>query len=260
MGERSDISKSRPILLYVLYSTGAGLLFAFLALLSRHPELVNRAIALRLNTVVDWSPRVGNILYKLTSPESEGIFVVASLWWCWFSPQSRPARELLVAGICAAVLAGVLAQVYTAFIVSSPKPLFDPVLQLHAPSAIGDIHDLRAEYSDHCNTFPSPRAALYLGMAFAVFLVSSRIGLVSFIFAAVPEGARIVLGLHYATDITGSFFLASALVLLGRTPMSIAGARLVLLVDRNIPAAFYSAAFVFSYELARAFEDVRRLF
>lgn len=249
----------RAALPYVRYSSVAGIMFVLMGLLSRHPELGNRVIALQLNSVVGWAPRFGDILYVLTTPEGEGIGVVATIWWCWFSEQSGRSRQLLFAGICAAVLAALLAQVISAIVVSSPKPLFDPALQLSAPAAMGDIRELRAEFSSHWNTFPSPRATLFLGMAFAVLLVSSRVGIVSVIVAAVPEAARILLGLHYTTDIAGSFFLAAMLVLLARSPLSIAGARSVLSLEKSIPAVFYLVAFAISFELARAFEDIKNL-
>lgn len=243
----------------VLSAVAAGL-FVCLTWQARFPDFINRPMALEINRVFIGNSGIGNVLYWITYPKIEGVAVSASICFCWFAVARTQLRALLLGGIIAAVFAGALGQILQSVIASSPKPLFDPVLNLRAPSAIGDIIALRADTLHNMDTFPSPRAAMFLGIALAVWLVHRRIGAFVVLIAVIPELARVFIGLHYPTDIVGSFLLAAPFVWLTHTSAVANVVRHFILVEEYSPAIFYTGGFIALSEIANTFDDVRYLF
>ncbi|MGH8335371.1 MAG: phosphatase PAP2 family protein, partial [Gammaproteobacteria bacterium] len=197
--------------------------------------------------------------FALAWPTVQGVIVVSLIWYCWFSAITADSRARLVSGICAAVLAGLLAHFLTDALPTSPRPIVDASLGLHPPDVLGDIDDLRAIFLPGSHRFPSERATMFAGLAIAILLVRRRVGLLALAFTTLAEGSRIYLGLHYPADIIGSFALAATLAWLAQMRW---GSRLGLQFigwQATSAATFYACAFFASYQLTTAFQDLRDL-
>ncbi len=229
--------------------------FALSVLLAEHPEFVDRALAVAINKFAMRYARVDLLSYWLAYPSFQGILIVSSIYYAWFACDDQ-RRAHLILGVTGAVVAGVLANVLQHVIVSSPKPLFDPILGLHAP-AILDLFNTGGGPGLNLHTFPSPRATLYSGIAIAVLLVRPKFGVVVLACTAVPELARVFLGLHYPNDIVGSFLLAAAFVWFAQLPALHAVGSWAVNWSIRFPASFYFLFYVACFEISSTFEEMR---
>ena len=248
-----ELSPSRPLSSAALFS----LLFLAAAILALNPDWFDRPVVQGVNSLTtDW--QFANVLaFVLSYPTLESTIIVSCVWYCWFSGTEQDLRARIGSGTFAAVFAALISHFVQRILSTSPKPIFDPALQLHVPAILGDI-DIPTSFPD-AHTFPSDRATLFAGLAIAVLLVRPKIGLAAFCCTIAAEISRIYLGLHYPTDIIGSFSLAACLVWIAQIPRGRALASWLVNWERSSAATFYMCAFYLSYQVANGFQDLREL-
>lgn len=242
-----------------LQLTAIVLAFLVALWLARHPDVLDRPIVRSLNSRTALQALAERIAFALADPLGEGVVMACLVWVCWFSDASADLRARLVVGVCAAVLAGALAHVLHGVMPFRPRPIFDDGLLFHPSLMFGDIAQLRAAGLASSSSFPSERAVLYAAVAAAVVFARPNLGLLAVICAALPELARIYLGLHYPSDILGSACLGAALVCMAQFPWSLQAGHWVLAWERASASTFYAAGLLLSYQIATAFASLRAL-
>src|SRR4051794_21016246 len=178
------------------------------------PGVFDPAAARAPNRPAAKSGAASQLAKAITFPTVQGVVVVSLACGCWFARASPASRERLLRGCVAAVLAAAAAHLVQGSLPPVPKPLFDPALQLDPLDVWGDIDSLRASSYAYAQSFPSERTTLFAGIAIAVRAAYRPIGLVALVGTAMVELCRVYLGLHYPTDIVGSFILAALLYVL----------------------------------------------
>lgn len=130
------------------------------------------------------------------------LLLVVLAWWM---VRRGAGATQAVAGVIWAPLAAGAAYLINAPIrefVARPRPSLEHV----------DIHvllDGKTGYS-----FVSDHAAAAMVLAVALFLVHRKIGALALGLAVLQGGARVLMGLHYPTDVIGGFALGMAVALL----------------------------------------------
>ena len=235
------------------------LLFFATAILALYPDWLNRPVAKAINSLtIDW--QFANALaFSVAYPTLQGLAVVSLVWCCWFSGIKAELRAHIVSGTFAAILAGLIAHLLHRTLPTSPQPIFDPLLQLHVPAVFGDIDTLRTTSSPSSHTFPSERATMFAGLAIAVFLIRPKLGLLALGCTMLADVSRIYLGLHYPTDIIGSYSLAAAIVWLAQMQWSSELGLRFVRWESISPSTFYMCAFFAYYQVTTAFQDLRDL-
>jgi undecaprenyl-diphosphatase len=164
-----------------------------------------------------------------------------------------PSKAQLLLGTLTAYGAGAVSRVLQLVLPTHPRPLHDPLLTFSPPIGVNP-HTL-----NHWNSFPSDHAAVFFGLAYAVFRVNREVGAVAFAFASLLLFARVYLGYHYPTDVIGGGALGVPCVALCvQSPLLRLGERMTLYASRK-PAIFYMLAFIVSYGIATLFNDVREV-
>jgi membrane-associated phospholipid phosphatase len=107
--------------------------------------------------------------------------------------------------------------------------------------------------------FPSERAAMFAGLAIAVFLIRPKLGSLAIGCTLVVGVSHVCLGLHRPTDILGSFCLGAALVCLAQMQLGSALGRRLMRWEAASGSTFYMCAFFSSYLMSTAFQDLRPL-
>jgi undecaprenyl-diphosphatase len=134
--------------------------------------------------------------------------VIFLLLWFWPPLVQNRARRAVVYAVAAGVLALVINVVLTHLAPFRPRPfVFEPA----------STHLLVHHVND--SSFPSDHAAGSFGFAMGLFAAGATDGLLALVLAAAVAVARVMVGLHWPTDVlTGAAvgIVAGAAVLMGR--------------------------------------------
>lgn len=240
-------------------SAAFSLLFLATTILALYPDWLNRPVAKAINSLTIGREFANAIAFGVAYPTLQGLAVVSLVWCCWFSGIKAELRAHIVSGAFAAILAGLVAFLLYQTLPTSPRPIFDPLLQLHVPAVLADIDTLTATSTAYAHTFPSERATMFAGLAIAVFVIRPKLGLLALGCTMLADISRVYLGLHYPTDIIGSYSLAAAMVWLAQMQWSAGlGVRFVRWESIS-PSTFYMCAFLACFQVTNAFQDLRDL-
>ena len=190
-----------------------------------------------------------------------GVFL-AAYWWFWFSgpdQRRRVDRGRIVEALLGVFLALVVARILAVSLPFRVRPMYVGGIGYHAPSQAFDMN------LENWSSFPSDTAALFFALSFGLYRLSRPVGTVAMLWAAfwvcLP---RLYLGIHYPSDLAAGGAIGIATVWATGKAMQARGAALgrrltgwIDGVERRWPQAFYAAAFVFSFEIAMIFNDVR---
>lgn len=190
----------------------------------------------------------------------KGLPMMATLWFFWFrnADGRSSSRQVILATLLGCFIALVLARVFNRYLPFEPRPFANAALGLQP---LDGLQPPQEQNLYHWNSFPSDHAALYFGLAAGIWAMSRRAGALVFVYVLAFIGLpRIYLGLHYPSDVLGGAALGiGSVALCVRRPtierLVAPGMRLL----KRYPAAFQSALFVLTFELAVMFEDLRPL-
>jgi undecaprenyl-diphosphatase len=184
--------------------------------------------------------------------------ILALLWWAWFretGDRSR-TREILASGMVACLFSLAIARALALSLPFRQRPLREPSLHFVLP--FGESPNALMGWS----SFPSDHAALYFTLATCLCFVSRPAGAAAIAWAILVMALpRIYLGLHYPTDILGGMLLGVAVAYIARlaSVRRVLGGWLIRWQTRHA-GAFYAALFLYTFQLATAFDPLLGLF
>jgi membrane-associated phospholipid phosphatase len=205
------------------------------------------------------------VSFLSTSLLLKGAWVMALLWFFWFSnrgeQESREDRVTIIAALLGSAAAVIIAKLIGRFGPFRLRPMYQPWFKVPYGILDRDYAGLRS-----LNSFPSDHAVVFGGFLTALFLLSWRTALPAtlgvIVLILLP---RIYLGFHYPSDVVlgtvlgvGCAMIAILLFHHTRPVGRISDA--ILRFKDHRPATFYALAFLFTLEYATLFEDVRHLF
>lgn len=134
-----------------------------------------------------------------------------------------------------------------------PRPLHSSELGYQLPFGIDTT------VLEGWSSFPSDTTALAFSIAASIFIVSRRLGMVAFLWAAtVVAFPRSYAGLHYPSDLLGGA-LIGLIATFGLAPLILRpiASRSSLVVDTKWQPFLWAAAFLYMFQLATMFDDIR---
>lgn len=218
--------------------------------LSRH---VDEFIALLVNRIASQNSVINHAFYIASETTIlTGGFLIALVWYCWFDDNAEAARERLLLGFGAVLVAAILSRLLQVSLPMRARPLHD------LASGFLPLPGIDVGLANHWGSFPSDHAALFFALVAVIWRQSRWLGMVALLSALYGALPRIYFGLHYLSDVLAGAALGVALVLM----FELFGPR--TLAHRGVgweqrwPAVFYGAAFLASLEVATLFEDIRQ--
>jgi membrane-associated phospholipid phosphatase len=202
---------------------------------------------------------LNQVIAGVTYPTVQGVVVVSLAWCCWFHNPSPDMRARLIRGAAAAILAAYITHILHDRMSFSPRPIFEPSLDIHPLGVLGDMDTLRATSHPLSPSFPSERATLFAAFAVAILMVSRQIGLLTLGCTIAIETCRTYLGFHYPSDIIAGVCLAAAFVWLAEAGAGLGLGSLLLKWKRASALSFYACGCFMSYEIVSAFAELRDL-
>jgi undecaprenyl-diphosphatase len=186
----------------------------------------------------------------------KGGVICAIFWGAWFenSKQQRERRTILLSTFFGATASLVIARAIALLAPFRERPIRAfPNFQLPYSTSSEDLI--------HWSSFPSDHAALFIGLAVGILLVSKRLGIValiySVVFICIP---RIYDGLHYPSDILVGGLIGTGVVLLvRRISVSEYAVQPLLRYESEHPSVFYMISFFVTAQLADMFIAARSL-
>jgi undecaprenyl-diphosphatase len=181
-----------------------------------------------------------------------GGLLIALVWSCWFTNTAKDARERLLLGFGAVLVAAVLSRLMQVSLPMRARPLHDLAL------GFMPLPGIDTELANHWGSFPSDHATLFFALVAVVWQRSRWLGVIALVSALYGVLPRMYLGLHYLSDVLAGAALGVALVLMFERFGPRAWARRGMGWELRFPAAFYGTAFLVCLEVATLFEDIRQ--
>lgn len=187
----------------------------------------------------------------------KGVFLVGILWYVWFQENHRDNRnrEIVIVSIVTAILGLAISRIMVYTLPFRSRPAYNDSLPLRYPE--GDP----TQYLEDLSSFPSDHAVMWFTVAFGIFLISRRVGIIAMLYTAVFISIpRIYLGLHHPTDIIGGAVIGIGLLLItSALPIRRRMAAPALYWARSHAPSFYFVSFVLSYLLTTHFHEVKSI-
>jgi len=168
---------------------------------------LDREILLTLNAFGGGSNNLWDIANNSLFRGFPVFFSLVALWFSGDQPERRGRMLAGLLAVCLATMLSVWSQFHTAVHI---RPILDLAIPL-------DTIIPRTPW-DRTNSFPSDTATLFFSLAAVVFVEKRWVGLFCFVWvAAIVAIPRIIVGLHYPSDIIGAFVLGPTTVFLFAT-------------------------------------------
>lgn len=218
---------------------------------------LDRSLAIAFNNLASGDNAFGRLMSSIVELDLvKGIPFAAILIWFWFSASSEPrVRTAILEGAVGSSIAILIGRILQFALPFRARPLHDGYLHLHLPPGY-PIHSLSG-----WSSFPSDNANLFFALCIAIWLINRRLGILCFVYTLlVVMLPRLVLGLHYFTDVLASLVItALVMVILHFTRTGQAMDLVVRRVSENHPALFQAALFLFLSQMATNYEEIRQV-
>lgn len=188
------------------YQRNAGIALAVLVAavgLVKRPEVVDIPVVKLLNSYANRVPCLDALFHDFDTYFSfSGVILIALIWSCWFSKASVQIRARILVATLASLGAGIVSRFLQHHLRSHIRPYYDPAIHFHAPA-------MPAMPFNTWNCFPSDHAAVFTGLAIAIYIARPRLGMFAAAWLLVIECSRIYMGAHYPSDLVGGAALAA---------------------------------------------------
>ena len=208
------------------------------------------------NSLAGRSPGFDRVVVMLESNSliKTGL-IVGLLWFFWFSTRNQPENRLrIIRTLFAACIAIAVARVGQRLLPPRVRPIFEPSL------ALKTAYDFDPAGHAEWSSFPSDHAVMLCALAAGLWTVSRTWGAVAFLWVlGFVFPVRLILGLHYPSDVLAGGFVGVAIVwLVSKERVFVP--RLVHHAERlesHQAALFYASIFLLTWQVADFFGDCR---
>jgi undecaprenyl-diphosphatase len=188
----------------------------------------------------------------------KGGVIVTIYWFLWFPKQLEAnipeRRKTILASLTGTLVALFIAMVLAVVLPLRIRPIHDASLNMVIPFGVEKMYD-------GWNSFPSDTATYISGLATGILLISRPIGLIATLYAVIVVMIpRVYTGFHYPSDMVGGILIGASIVMVTnikriKNPFT----DRLLYVSERYPQIFYSLFFLFTFELASMFNNIRHI-
>ena len=185
----------------------------------------------------------------------KGGVIVSILWFFWFQKTSKRTfnRERIIVSIISSLVAIVVARVLASSLPFRLRPLLNTDLNFVKPFGT------TAASLETWSSFPSDHAVMFFSLATGIFLISKKIGILTYLYVLVIICfPRVYLGYHYPTDIlTGAIIGVLITLIVSTNTISQPIIQKVFQFSSRYTGLFYTLFFLLAYEISRLFFEIR---
>jgi undecaprenyl-diphosphatase len=204
------------------------------------------------------SPWLNNFMYFISDNDflASGI-VVSVFWFFWFHNDQQDIlvqkRKKIINALIGCLIAIVIGRLLTHILPFTVRPVLNPDLANLFP------FQRAADDLNLNNSMPSDHAILYFALATGIFLISKKVGIITFIYIfLIGNFPRIYLGYHYPIDIFVGAMVGILITLLySKIWISDVINERVLKFSTNYTGLFYVLFFLLTYQIGTMFDSLR---
>ena len=216
------------------------------------------AIILFLNQYAHVSTTLDKFVVLLSSNHLlKGGVITALVWYTLFNMKDDSLRKIaFIFTIFSTVIAMSITRLLAHVLPLRLRPIHEENLDFVLP------YGLHTDLLDGWNSMPSDHATLFFTLSMCLYFLNKKIGILAFLyttlFICLP---RIYLGLHYPTDI-----MVGGIIGISVAYMSVSLPFLVFISQKISNSSFcnssffYTASYLFTYQIADMFDSSRELF
>jgi undecaprenyl-diphosphatase len=207
-----------------------------------------------INAYARHSMLLDRTMHALTTRDLlQGVPFIGLIWFLWFTSEDPSKRARLLVGTVAASFAGVLSRIMQLELPTHLRPLHQATLGFVLPFGV------EPDALNHFNSFPSDHGAVFFTLCAVIWQARPRLGIAAFAWAVVIDLARVYEGYHFPSDVTGSIGLGLLILYGFQAAHTWAPVARVVAFEQSRRPWFYMLAFVFTYQIATLFDDLREL-
>ncbi len=222
-------------------------------------NFVDISIAQFLNQFVHDSPSLDTLLFEVSDNHLFKCAILFSIICiAWFRVKTETIankKKAFLTIFIVALIAIFIARMVAILAPFRYRPIQDPSLHLNSPYSVNEW------VLKGWSSFPSDHAALFFAISFCIFFIHKRLGLLALGYTAVCICfPRMLLGLHFLTDLIGGALIGSLVAWIGFTYISQSKyVTTIVNYSEKKPEYFYPPFLFFTYQLYEMFEGVRKL-
>lgn len=180
-----------------------------------------------------------------------------AFWALWFAPRENRTerRESLIAVILVSGLIVAVTRFAANMLPFSSRPVHTP------DQAINLYEGQSVTILEGWSSMPSDHASLFLGLAVAILIVNRKVGYALIAWAVFAVSLpRIVIGLHWPSDILVGWLIGAAIALVFMRPLTLMVRRIGLVPFFEVREAIgYPLLFLATFEIAQLFGTARKV-
>lgn len=180
---------------------------------------MDETVFLWFNSWNGYARSFDSVIYILQTTMFKAMPFMLSFWALWFWPKTPERRTEVREALTAALMCSVpiigITRAWANFLPFSSRPIHTPGLEINLFD--GQIIEALEGWS----SMPSDHASLFFGFAVALFLIHRPAGLFLMLWAiCVSSLPRIVVGLHWPSDIVVGWIVGAGVALLLMRPLT----------------------------------------
>lgn len=220
---------------------------------------MDRIVLNWFNNWVGHTELIDSGLSIVQTPMLKTIPFMLVFWSLWFFPKTfeakRRVREALLSSLLSTIPVIAVLRAAANYLPFSARPIHTPDIKINFHS------DLNTAVLDGWSSMPSDHAGLFVGFSVAIFTIHRGFGLFllswSFLIVSLP---RIILGLHWPSDIIVGALIGSFLTIALITPITrlIRRTQIIPFFETR-EALGYPLLFAATFEMATLFSFTRYL-
>jgi len=218
----------------------------------------NVSIIKELHEISSNSPFLNDLMLLIVDNNFiKGVIVVSLLWFFWFqNDESLVSKRNKIISVLISCLMGIcIGRLLARVLPFSQRPVLNAGLTAFFPNEhVADGLDLNS-------SMPSDHAVMFFALATGIFLISKKVGLLTFIYVSCfVLFPRIYLGYHYATDIIAGAIVGTLTTLFYfNIKISQDISKRVLKFSSNYPGLFYLLFFWLAFQIGTMFDSSREI-
>jgi undecaprenyl-diphosphatase len=187
----------------------------------------------------------------------KGGAVVSILWYFWFQNNKKISfiSGRIIGGLISSIVSVIVARLLALSLPYRVRPYLNPDMKFFHP------FEKSVKPLESWSSFPSDHAAMFFALATCIFLISRKVGILTYLYVIfLVCFPRVYLGYHYPTDLLVGGLIGVVVTLIFSNQRFIKSTDIKAEQFRSkYPGLFYALLFLLTFQVANLFFESREI-